>query len=588
MEREELERLEKRVDSLEKELNLVKIQLMKAKHAASPDAPESPQASDAADTQQSPLTPQTSQQPQPATQQPPHNNQQNENPQIHQAPAAKKGAADTPSQPGKPSKPAFDFSVERWLPKVFLFVLLIGSVWGFMAASQNGWLSPGFRVLTGAVVSIAMFILGERYIKDQRRLGITLLSGSIVLSIITLFSANILYGYIPGIVTNLLLLLLILTGLWVSHRHASQLVLCLIGFGAYLFPFIFAGDARNEWLFYGYQLLMFFVLVTFSTWKRYRIAWNIHYYLLYFTLVFFAAFGVGEITFTILIPFAIQHAYILLLIVLNRDERVSAEMIPAVVSGTFILLALLNSIYAYTGVPLHYYAIFTVVYIGISFMEPEEKKQTKDVLLVLGFLHLMLFIFGWIDYDWTFILVALEAAALLWLAGKRKSYVGLAGSVILILYSLLGVMIGPVNDFIRVELPIFLIVFGYLFLLDHFRKSGTAFTSIPLILLKSVLTLIAFFFVMRATEFVVIGWDYTPRTTAFTVAIAVLSILYLVVGESRKDAFYRWCGIGFLAIALVKFFFADLVFLDFTIRAMILIPIGVIGLVLSRILYKKR
>ncbi len=34
MEREELERLERRVDSLERELNLVKIQLMKAKHAA--------------------------------------------------------------------------------------------------------------------------------------------------------------------------------------------------------------------------------------------------------------------------------------------------------------------------------------------------------------------------------------------------------------------------------------------------------------------------------------------------------------------------------------------------------------------------
>ncbi|XXM70391.1 DUF2339 domain-containing protein [Lysinibacillus sphaericus] len=579
MEREELKRLEKRIDTLEKELNLVKIQLMKAKHAAA-ELPVTPQAPDAVDTPQAPVTTQSSQQPL-------YNNQQNEPPQLQQGPAAQKGAAGTPSQLEKP-KPAFDFSVERWLPKVFLFVLLIGSVWGFMAASQNGWLSPGFRVLTGAVVSIVMFTLGERYIKDQRRLGITLLSGSIVLAIITLFSANILYGFIPAIVTNLLLLLLILTGLWVSHKHASQLVLCLIGVGAYLFPFIFAGDARNEWLFYGYQLLMFFVLVTFSTWKRYRIAWNIHYYLLYFTLFFFAAFGVGEITFTILIPFAVQHAYILLLIVLNREERVSAEMIPAVVSGTFILLALLNSIYAYTGVPLYYYGIFTVVYIGISFMEPAEKKQTKDVLLVLGFLHLMLFIFGWVDYDWTFILVALEAAALLWLAGQRKSYVGLAGSVILILYSLLGVMIGPVNDFIRVELPIFIVVFGYLFLLDHFRKTGRAFTRIPLILVKSMLTFIAFFFVMRATDFIVIGWDYTPSTTAFTVAIAVLSIIYLIVGESRKDAFYRWCGIGFLAIALVKFFFADLVFLDFTIRAMILIPIGVIGLVLSRILYKKR
>ncbi|MEG9297651.1 DUF2339 domain-containing protein [Mangrovibacillus sp. Mu-81] len=552
MEREEFDKLERRIDSLEKELNSVKIQLMKAKHAAN-GAP-------------------------PAVQQ--------EMPEVKKPQVVSQTERPPVQSVEQPQKEAFDFSVERWLPKVFLFVLLIGSVWGFMAASQNGWLAPGFRVLTGAIVSIVMFILGERYIKDQRKLGITLLSGSIVLAIITLFSANILYGFIPGIVTNILLLAIISTGLWVSHKHGSQLILCLIGIGAYLFPFIFAGDARNEWLFYGYELLMFFVLVTFSTWKRYRTAWNIHYYLLYFTLIFFAAFGVGAITFTIFIPFAIQHAYILLLIVLNRDERVSAEMIPAVVSGSFILLGLLSEIY--TGIPLYYYAIFAAVYIGISLMEPAEKKHTKDVLLVLGFLHILLFIFGWIDYEWTFILVSLQAVALCWLAGRRKSYISLAGSIILILYSLMGIGFGPSYDFLSVELPIFLIVFGYLYLLDHFRKTGTAFVGIPTSLLKSALTFMSFLFVMRATDYIVIGWDYTPSTTAFTVAIALLSIVYLVVGESRKDAFYRWTGIGFLALALVKFFFADLVFLDFTIRAMILIPIGVVGLVLSRILYKKR
>ncbi|NQD65676.1 DUF2339 domain-containing protein, partial [Bacillus haikouensis] len=254
MEREEFERLEKRIDSLERELNSVKIQLMKAKHASNDVPPDVHQ----------------------------------EKPQAKKPQVVSQTEQPTDQSVEQIPKEAFDFSVERWLPKVFLFVLLIGSVWGFMAASQNGWLAPGFRVLTGAVVSILMFFLGERYIKDQRKLGITLLSGSIVLAIITLFSANILYGFIPGIVTNLLLLAIISTGLWVSHRHGSQLILCLIGVGAYLFPFIFAGDARNEWIFYGYELLMFFVLVTFSTWKRYRIAWNIHYYLLYFTLFFFA------------------------------------------------------------------------------------------------------------------------------------------------------------------------------------------------------------------------------------------------------------------------------------------------------------
>jgi uncharacterized membrane protein len=545
MEKEEFERLERKISTLEKELYLVKRQLIQAKS-------------------------------------------ESEAPVIQKAEVYAEPENQFPAEEKEPftEKEPFDFSVERWLPKVFLFVLLIGSIWGFMAASQNGWVTPGLRVLTGAVISIVMYFLGERYSRDQRKLSITLLSGSIVLAIITLFSANILYGYIGGLITNLLLIVIISVGLWTSHKQGSEVVLCLIGAGAYLFPFIFAGDERNEWLFYGYELVMFFVLMTFSTVKRYRIAWNIHYYLLYFSLFFFAAFGVGAMTLTVLIPFAIQHAYILLLIVLGRDERVSAEMIPALVSGSFILLVLLNDIYA--AIPLFYYVTFALVYIGVSFIEPKEKKQTKDVLLVLGFLHVLLFLFELFEYDWRFVLVGIQATALLWLAGRRESYLGLIASILLMMCSFLGVLVGASDDFFTIELPIFVIAFGYVYLFSHYNQNESSFLNVSTTSIQVVLTGLVMFFVLRLTDFIVIGWDYTPRTTAFTVAIAALSIAYLIFGESRRDAFYRWVGISFLALALVKFFLADLVFLDFTIRAMILIPIGVIGLVLSRILYKKK
>ncbi|MGG1631926.1 DUF2339 domain-containing protein [Rossellomorea sp. NRS-1567] len=545
MEKEEFERLERKISTLEKELYLVKRQLIQAKS-------------------------------------------ESEAPIIQKAEVYAEPEKPFPAEKDEPfiEKEPFDFSVERWLPKVFLFVLLIGSIWGFMAASQNGWVTPGLRVLTGAVISIVMYFLGERYSRDQRKLSITLLSGSIVLAIITLFSANILYGYIGGLITNLLLMVIISVGLWTSHKHRSEVVLCLIGAGAYLFPFIFAGDERNEWLFYGYELVMFFVLMTFSTVKRYRIAWNIHYYLLYFSLFFFAVFGVGALTLTVLIPFAIQHAYVLLLIVLGRDERVSAEMIPALVSGSFILLGLLNDIYA--AIPLFYYVTFAAVYIGVSFIEQKEKKQTKDVLLVLGFLHVLLFLFELLEYDWRFVLVGIQATALLWLAGRRESYLGLAASILLMMCPILAVLVGASDDFFTIELPIFVIAFGYVYLFSHYNTNKASFLNVSKTAIKVVLTGLVMLFVLRLTDFIVIGWDYTPRTTAFTVAIAALSIAYLIFGESRKDAFYRWVGISFLALALVKFFLADLVFLDFTIRAMILIPIGVIGLVLSRILYKKK
>ncbi|MGD6840788.1 hypothetical protein ACQCVL_30975, partial [Bacillus thuringiensis] len=115
MEKEEFERLERKVITLEKELYLVKRQLIQAKSES--DAPVIQKA------------------------------------EVYAEPENQFSAEE--NEPFIEKEP-FDFSVERWLPKVFLFVLLIGSIWGFMAASQNGWVTPGLRVLTGAVISIVM------------------------------------------------------------------------------------------------------------------------------------------------------------------------------------------------------------------------------------------------------------------------------------------------------------------------------------------------------------------------------------------------------------------------------------------------
>jgi uncharacterized membrane protein len=545
MNERELEELEQKMKYLEKELYVVKRELIRAKE----ESVERPSQKVAVSTTK----------------------------QVEQE--VEKQAENQP----QPEDKGIDFSVEWWLPKVFLFVLLIGSIWGFMAASQNGWLTPGFRVVIGAVVSILMYAGGERFIKDQRKLGITLLSGSIVLSVITLFSANILYGFINGIVTNILLVLLIAAGIWLSHHHKSQLILCLIGVGAYLFPFIFAGEARNEWLFYGYQLIIFFLLTTFSFLKGYRFGWNISYYLLYFTMLFFAVFGMGEITIKTIFPFAIQHVYLLSIIILDKGKRLNAELIPAFVSGTFILMGLMQIVYR--DMPLWYYALLGIIYIAVSFFQRMEKKSTKDVLLLLGSIHLLLLVLEYVEYDWSFLLLGIQAVVLLMLAYQRKSYINLAASFVLIFISFLGTVLQPIGHYFGEIVPAFVLYFGYVYTL---KMNNKKFFTMSSAMLKTFSTGLVFIFLLRSTSELVNDWLYSDRMTAFTVAFAVFSIFYLIFGESKKDVFYRWVGISFLGITLVKFFLMDLVFLDFAIRAMILIPIGVIGLVLSRVLYKKK
>ncbi|MFB5167169.1 hypothetical protein V2P11_15655 [Parageobacillus toebii] len=73
-----------------------------------------------------------------------------------------------------------------WLPRIFIFVLLLGLVWGFTIAAAMGILTEPVRILMGFAGSGLLVWLGEKQIKKQREnLGKVLLSGAISLLILT-------------------------------------------------------------------------------------------------------------------------------------------------------------------------------------------------------------------------------------------------------------------------------------------------------------------------------------------------------------------------------------------------------------------
>ena len=94
-----------------------------------------------------------------------------------------------------------EFDLEKvlsnWLPRVFMFILLLGVLWGLKVGMDNGFITNPVRVGMGYTGTILLYFLGMRYYNGGKKgFGLTLLGGFIGLGILTTFAAHLLYGYL--------------------------------------------------------------------------------------------------------------------------------------------------------------------------------------------------------------------------------------------------------------------------------------------------------------------------------------------------------------------------------------------------------
>lgn len=127
--------------------------------------------------------------------------------------------------PAKESEPVdWEHLIGRvWLPRIFIFVLLLGLVWGFKVAVDYGILTEPIRVVLGFSVAVSLYVLGEKQLKNGRlSLGKSLLIGAIGLLILTTFAMNVLYGMVPTVVAFSLNVIWVGVGLFLAQRYQSR------------------------------------------------------------------------------------------------------------------------------------------------------------------------------------------------------------------------------------------------------------------------------------------------------------------------------------------------------------------------------
>ncbi|SIT92628.1 DUF2339 domain-containing protein [Edaphobacillus lindanitolerans] len=193
----------------------------------------------------------------------------------------------TPEKQAFPKQQPFNFEQQFtiWLPRVFMFILLLGVLWGLKVSFDMGWITQGTRVMLGYLASILLGYLGYRSIRrDRRGFGLTLWGGTIALGILTTFAANQLYGFLPLIPAFVIGIGYIAAGLYASVRTDSETLTVFTAIAGFLLPFLLEGEGASAVMFCVYVLILFLALFGVSIRRHHRVTFYIVFVLSNLTL----------------------------------------------------------------------------------------------------------------------------------------------------------------------------------------------------------------------------------------------------------------------------------------------------------------
>lgn len=496
------------------------------------------------------------------------------------------------SKVNKKSK-SLEQHIGDWLPRIFIFVFILGIIWAFIAASNNGWFSPVLRVVLGFALSGGLYVLGDRYYKKHKNvLGIVLLGGSIIVYTVSIFAGNVLYEFIPNILTLFLLAFGIFIGVMISRKYNSQSLLSIIGIGAYLYPFLFAGDKGNEIIFYIYETLVFLGLIIESNRKQFKITWNIAVYAFFFVVLFFLGVGAGEVTFIALLTLAAQQVVIIYLS-FNNNQQINKEMyISAISSGALFMFILGKEVFATQTIPSY---IFLGTMVTVYFVLCTLKGFKYNVLREIYFVASMFYLFVLISELFMIqelvktIILTLQAYAVYYFAQKQKSILGTLGSLLIL--SIVALELFGIEGYNLTIYSIlnWLLVIGFFVLIYKYSGFTTVFKKETIIsfapYLISILTL---FFFSNVSELITDGKGNMISSIGLSASwIVFVGLMYAAYGYF-KERVWNHIGLCLLLVTLIKITLFDLSTLDIVWRAILFMILGVIGLVISRVFYSKK
>ncbi len=220
----------------------------------------------------------------------------------------------------KPSKKKVvkkEFNLEKalgtWLPRVFMFILLLGILWGLKLGMDYGIVTNPVRIGLGYAGTVLLYFLGMRYYnKNNKVFGLTLLGGLITLGILTTFAGHQLYGYFNFTTAFIIGVAYIIIGVLLSQKTKSETLTIFSAIGGFLLPYLLEGQGTITLQFCAYILILFLLLFYVSLKLKQKYTFYIVFFLFHMTLVTYSLLNLANLDEPIVVGTVLIQHFILL------------------------------------------------------------------------------------------------------------------------------------------------------------------------------------------------------------------------------------------------------------------------------------
>jgi uncharacterized membrane protein len=484
--------------------------------------------------------------------------------------------------------PSFSFNwatfEQIWLPRIFIFILLLGVIWGFKVAVDGGYINEPVRIIIGFLFSGLLIYFGEKNIKHSRNaLGQSLLGGSIVLLMLTTFAMHNLYGMITPFVAFGLNVIWILGGIFLAHRHNSQSLAIIAALGGYLIPFLIESKESSTIMFVSYAVFLYLSLLYFSMKQNFTILYYVSAGLLHIVFLFFLAVVPNVNAEILVIGILVQHLFLLLNLFLNNIKNQVVTIFTSFTLTVFWVFGTLNDEYV-TNILIS----LTIVYILSTYMIWAKKIQVTPLALPVisstAMFSFSLFLSQLVKEEVDLIIILIQGAISLYLGFKTKSIFNLVTGSILYVLSTVIILVKGFDEIISIEMLSWVFVLFTLGFICHYSKLYNKQLYSNLFFALALYILV---FVTYITLSLTATYESSIQYLAVSFIWIVYSISSIIYGVTKNNKDVRIIGVALIIITLLKLIFVDLPNVSLLVRAILFIGFGGIGLFISRVFYKK-
>ncbi|MGG0588248.1 DUF2339 domain-containing protein [Priestia megaterium] len=514
---------------------------------------------------------------------------------VHAPPKQREETTKRPAQIAAKSSQAIEEPVDwekvlfqTWLPRIFIFVFIIGVLWGFKAASDYGLMNEKAKVVLGFVVSIGFAVTGHFQIKKGRLvLGQVLVGGAIPILMLTTFAMHSLYHLAGPPLAFILNTSWIILGIVATVFYRSQALGIISAVGGVLVPFLIESNSPNALVFIGYETLLYIAFLYVAIKQKYSILYVLSAVLLNLTLLIYYSF-VGDNGVKELLGMAILIQHLCLISSFFLSQSVLQVYAFTLLSSLAVTYGWMLAVFDDGTTTMVLLALVIIYALGVYAVRSSKEKFeffiTYLIVAVAFFIHQL------VDLREGVILYVIQGLAVYYIAMTYKNLLHQLFSYTIYILSATYILITPIEQVLSLPTLNWVVVLASIpvFIWITMQKTEQDEHDMFKIGGSIVFSILSLIF---ATEVTVAGTNHlstNPQTLIMTAVWLGMSIAAFVIGSLKTFKTATYIGVGILFLTLFKLVLYDLPFIPMAIRALLFIVLGAIGLIISRLFYKKK